>query len=321
MARLWRVASREPLGQSLTGHTGGVVDVAYSPDGKLLASASVDETVRLWEVATGMPHGQPLSGHTNDVYGVAFSPEGELLASASWDATVRLWDLEEESLIAEACTTANRDLTKDEWSKFVGKEFDHVRTCSNLPAGFDTSHYVTDEFEPAFRFKVGVDWQLMAPETTNELFIGIGTEGGQLIFTNPRHVLDPSNLSEPKELPAPENTAEWVSWFQRHPNLDASKPVSVSVGNASGKQIDVTATFTPENYPRVLCGEQPCVPLYKGSTSESTIVSHEGYKERFVVVDVGGETVVINVAAPAEKFGSFLPNAQKVLDTVEWRGG
>ena len=41
---------------------------------------------------------------------------------------------------------------------------------------------------------------------------------------------------------------------------------------------------------------------------------------RYVIVDVGGETVLIDVAAPADKFDELLPKAQKVLDTVEWKG-
>jgi hypothetical protein len=110
-----------------------------------------------------------------------------------------------------------------------------------------------------------------------------------------------------------------MSWFQRHPNLETSEPFPVSVGGASGMRINVTSTSTPENYPQDVCGEQACVPLY--TSGGSVIVSYEGSKDRFVIVDVGSETVLINVAAATEKVDALSPKAQKILDTVEWRDG
>jgi len=83
---------------TLEGHAGEVLEIAFSPDGSLLASASTDNNVMVWNTEDGSLL-YTLEGHTDTVLSLAFSPDGELLLSGSRDRTVKKWQLSDGSLL------------------------------------------------------------------------------------------------------------------------------------------------------------------------------------------------------------------------------
>ncbi len=93
--RLWDPATGKAVGAPFTGHTDDVLAIAFTNDGRTMATGSVDKRVRFWQVDSRTPRGGPVIGHTADVADVAFSPDGGTLLSGSWDTTARAWRVPE----------------------------------------------------------------------------------------------------------------------------------------------------------------------------------------------------------------------------------
>lgn len=143
IVRRYDIATHEPVGPDLRGHTFEVGGVVYSPDGSLLASTTVGlSTTRLWDAATGAPIGNELvagrTPYTQRTFGIdhrypsrpAFAPDGRTLFTPVVDGSVVAWDLRPRSWTRAACEMAGRDLTRDEWRQYLG-DTTYRKTCSS----------------------------------------------------------------------------------------------------------------------------------------------------------------------------------------------
>jgi WD40 repeat protein len=114
-ALLWDIASGQQVG--LIGHQGGVPGVAFSPDGRYLATSGADGTARLWDISTGKEI-RRFTGHTSLIRTVVFSPDGKTILTASEDNTARVWLTDLNDTIRAVCAMLTRDLTPEERIQF-----------------------------------------------------------------------------------------------------------------------------------------------------------------------------------------------------------
>lgn len=209
-------------------------------------------------------------------------------------------------------------------------------TADEVSAPLAPGKYTTPDFEPEFSFKVGDGWWttgdigvyfdlLPQDEDARRAYASESMRYSALEFNRIETIYDPGRQGEINRgtqfnadlvSPAPE---EIITWLQQHPYLDTSEPAPVMIGDRQGVRIDAEVSPVPMQSSD-LCGPDPCIILF-GLPDGGVVGIPVGGKSRLIVLkDIEGKTVIIGSNAyPASKFDNFIPKAQKVLDTVEWK--
>ena len=173
--------------------------------------------------------------------------------------------------------------------------------------------YRSEEFVPSLSFSVGEGWTTSPPEVFDAFLLTRGGTVG-LGFVNAQQVYEPSRSGIPTVVEAPKDL---VGWFQQHPYLRTSEPEPVTVGGVKGVQLDVIVETLPEDYSGPCAGD--CVDIFR-SSGLGSIAFLKDSKSRVIVLEgVDGQTVVMGFSIPATRFDENVPEAQKVIDSVEWR--
>ena len=129
ITRVWDLATGQPVLPPLAGHTHWVLSAAFSPDETTLATGSRDGGIILWDLGTGRALGSPLvGGNEGWVMALAYAADGEHLLAASTTRVTR-WDAGLTSWRENACTLAGRDLSSEEWARYL-PDLPYEPTCS-----------------------------------------------------------------------------------------------------------------------------------------------------------------------------------------------
>ena len=126
---LWDI-EQDQLLRIISGHQSAITDLDFSPDDKLLLTASRDRTARVWDIRNPRKLPIVLDDHGDWVMSARFSQNGDYILTGSKDNLIRKWPVNPDILAARICQYIKRQLTTDEWKNYAGEK-PYERTCPN----------------------------------------------------------------------------------------------------------------------------------------------------------------------------------------------
>jgi hypothetical protein len=184
-------------------------------------------------------------------------------------------------------------------------QISHTQEASPQSPQPGPTEYTTSDFKPRLSLTMRENWGI--DDQKGCLWLNAGNPPS-ILFVRIDHVATPKDY---RIIPVPKN---FIVWIQKHPNLSAGTPVPVTVGGVPGRQIDVEVRSAP---PLFRFHSSPNDLLLFGCGNGDAVFA-VGSRIRFIVLDVAGQRVTIEIDAPAEEFPDFLARADAVLETISF---
>src|SRR5260221_502624 len=118
--------------KELSGHKAGISDLQFSPDGLLLASAGLDRKLQMWVVDQEAELPVVMDNNNGNIWDIRFSPDSNYLIASCNAGEIRVWPTDPKMLAEQVCPKLARNMTPDEWEKYVGYGVTYETTCKNL---------------------------------------------------------------------------------------------------------------------------------------------------------------------------------------------
>lgn len=131
IVKLFDLASRK-ITKELGGHKSGISDLAFSPDGLLLASAGLDKKLQMWVVDQEEDLPVLMDNNNGNIWDIAFAKGSDYLLASCNNGEVRVWPTNTRMLAEQVCPKLSRNMTPEEWEIYVANGIAYESTCKSL---------------------------------------------------------------------------------------------------------------------------------------------------------------------------------------------
>ena len=303
--------------KNLYGHTGDVTSVSFSPDSKILASASLDGTVKLWDVNSGREI-YTFKGHTKGIASISFSPDGKTLASASYDKTIKLWDINSAKEIktlkddtdiniisnvsfspdGKTLASALEDKTVKLWDFNSGREIqtfkghtDYVDRISFSPDGKTLASASRDTTVKLWDINSGREIQTLIGHTNFVNSVSFSPDGKTLASTSYDDTLKLWDINSGKEIKTLKGHTNFVNSVSFSPDgktlASASRDTTVKLWDInSGREIQTlightnfvnSVSFSPDGKTLASASDDQTVKLWHINNGQEINKTLKGY--------------------------------------------